>query len=173
MDAREPNSMDRRDFYKLSLAAFSGMVAVSAAADATEAADEAPAGTAPPSTQGQPGAARKMKPKDGSNPLLHEPHVCRGLNTCKGKGKDGQNACAGTGSCHTAPQNACGGHNECRGLGACDRPPQAGYPGENTCKGQGGCEVPMLPNKPEMWKKARARFEWLMADMGKKVGKPR
>ncbi|MFV1996134.1 MAG: hypothetical protein ACC661_11920, partial [Verrucomicrobiales bacterium] len=35
-------------------------------------------------------------PKD--HPLLNEPHVCRGLNTCKGKGQGGENTCAGQGA---------------------------------------------------------------------------
>lgn len=147
---------DRRNFYKqLTLAAVSGILAVSSETDnEVEAAPQAP----------------RVKPKDVSNPLLCEPHVCRGLNTCKGKGRDGRNQCAGMGVCHTAPANQCGGQNSCRGLGACDNPPQPNYPGENTCKGKGGCEVPMLPNKVAMWKQARARFEALMADMGKKFG---
>ena len=149
-------SLDRRQI--LTFAALSGLLAAPAFAETAP-------GQAPP--EGKKG---KIKPPDVYNPLLIEPHVCRGLNTCKGKGRDGKNQCAGTGACATAPDNSCGGSNECRGLGACDRPPQAGYPGENTCKGQGGCQVPMLPAKPEMWKKARMRFEALMKENGKKFG---
>lgn len=157
MSLEDKSSLDRRQV--LTFAALSGLLAAPALAVA------APEGPKPPE-----GARGKVKPPDAYNPLLIEPHVCRGLNTCKGKGRDGKNACAGQGACYTAPENTCGGMNDCRGLGACDRPPQAGYPGENTCKGQGGCEVPMLPKKVEMWKKARMRFEALMQEQGRKVG---
>ena len=154
-DDQQP--LDRRQI--LTFAALSGLLAVPVAAEA------APAPAQPPE-----GKRGKVKPADIYNPLLIEPHVCRGLNTCKGKGRDRKNQCAGLGACYTAPENTCGGQNDCRGLGACDQPPQAGYPGENTCKGKGGCQVPLLPTKPEMWKKARMRFEALMEDLGKKVG---
>lgn len=157
MSNEERETLDRRQI--LTFAALSGLLAIPAAAEA-----------APPPAQPPEGKLGKMKPVDLYNPLLIEPHVCRGLNTCKGKGRDGKNECAGTGACATAPDNTCGGNNDCRGLGACDQPPQAGYPGENTCKGQGGCQVPMLPGKPLMWKKARMRFEALMEQVGRKVG---
>ena len=157
MSLEEKPSVDRRQM--LTLAALSGLMAVPALAQADPAAAQPP--------EGKKGS---VKPKDIYNPLLIEPHLCRGLNTCKGKGRDGKNNCAGQGSCYTAPENKCGGSNECRGLGGCDKPPQAEYPGENTCKGQGGCQVPMLPEKPLMWKKARMRFEALMKENGKKVG---
>lgn len=149
--------VDRRRM--LTLAAVSGLLAVPSTLSAAPEAAQPPAG--------QPG---KVKPVDVYNPLLIEPHICRGLNTCKGKGRDGKNDCAGMGACYTAPQNTCGGNNQCRGLGGCDKPPQAEYPGENTCKALGGCQVPMLPEKPKMWKKARMRFEAMMASVGKKVG---
>ncbi|MGO9913545.1 MAG: hypothetical protein ACLQIB_02355 [Isosphaeraceae bacterium] len=154
----------RRDFHRLALAAFSGLLA---AATTTEAADE--------------GSKRAEKPKDTSNPLLHEPHVCKALNTCKNKGGDGMggvgmNDCAGQGNCYTAPKHVCHGKNDCRGLGACDTGTwpdyQPGYPGENTCKAMGGCQVPMLPGKEKMWRQARRRFEALRADAGKRLGPP-
>ena len=111
---------------------------------------------------------RAEKPKDTSNPLLHEPHVCKALNTCKNKGGDGMggvgmNDCAGQGNCYTAPKHVCHGKNDCRGLGACDTGTwpdyQPGYPGENTCKAMGGCQVPTLPGKEKMWRQSRCRFE--------------
>jgi hypothetical protein len=100
--------------------------------------------------------------KANVNPLLQEPHVCRGLNTCKGKGKNGKNACAGRGECATANKHGCHGANECLGQGGC-----GAHPGENACKGRGACAVPL---KEKTWKKARARFEELMKQAGKKVG---
>src|SRR5439155_864190 len=63
-------------------------------------------------------AEDKPKKKDVDKPLLlQEPHVCRGLNTCKGKAKGGKNDCAGMGQCATAKAHTCGGDNACAGLG--------------------------------------------------------
>jgi hypothetical protein len=136
--------LNRRDFHKLAAAAFGGLVAGAALARADDKKDE-------------------PKPKDDKkNPLLQEPHVCRGLNTCKGKGKGGKNDCAGTSACATAKAHTCGGDNDCRGLGGCGE-----HPGENKCKGMGDCHVPL---QDDAWAKARKRFEELMTKEGKKVG---
>jgi hypothetical protein len=96
------------------------------------------------------------------NPMLGEPHVCRGINMCKGLGKTKDNACAGQGACATAKEHLCHADNECRGQGGC-----GAKPGENACKGKGECGVPM---NTAAWKKARKRFEELMEKEGKKVG---
>jgi hypothetical protein len=93
-----------------------------------------------------------------------DPHVCRGLNSCKGKGKEGGNACAGQGSCATAPAITCSANNSCKGKGGC-----GGYPGQNTCKGHGECAVPL---KKEIWDIARKQFEQLMKAQGRTIGKP-
>lgn len=132
-----PSEMNRRDFQRLTLAAFGGMVAGAEAVSEVFAADEV-------------------------NPLLSEPHVCRGLNTCKGKGAGKQNACAGMGVCATAVAHECATLNSCKGQGGC-----GAAPGENKCKGMGTCAVPL---KAEAWTKARKRFEELMTKAGKKVG---
>lgn len=143
----ENRDLGRREFTKLTAAAFGGMVAGAgmAWADKKEGADSK---------------------DDGKNPLLSEPHVCRGLNTCKNKGgcgaSKGKNECAGQGNCATAKAHECSGHNECKGQGGC-----GAKPGENACKGKGECAVPL---KDAAWKKARARFEELMKKEGKKVG---
>jgi hypothetical protein len=106
---------------------------------------------------------QKDKPDDKKkNPLLEEPHVCRGLNTCKGKGKGEKNACAGQGACATVKAHTCKGENACRGQGGC-----AATPGENECKGKGNCAVPL---NDKAWAKARKRFEELMTKEGHKVG---
>lgn len=94
--------------------------------------------------------------------LLQDKHVCRGLNTCKGKGKGGDNSCAGTGSCAIAEAHSCKGDNACKGQGGCGE-----YPGQNSCKGQGGCDVPL---KEKTWTKARKAFEAQMKKAGKTVG---
>lgn len=91
--------------------------------------------------------------------ILTDPHVCRGLNTCKGKGKSKDNSCAGAGTCATAEAHGCGGSNACKGQGGCGE-----HPGENACKGQGDCNVPL---KKDTWKKARKTFEAQMKKKGK------
>ncbi len=138
MDSQELN---RRTFDKLAAAALGGMLA---GAGLAVAADE-------------------PKGKDKEKPLMaQEPHICRGLNTCKGKGDGGKNDCAGTSECATAKAHTCGGDNDCAGLDGCNA--DKNIPGENKCKGQGGCAVPIGKDKADIWKKARANFE---ADMKK------
>jgi hypothetical protein len=166
-------NLPRRDFHQLALAAMAGTMAGLAGSQAA---------AQPVETLLRTPARRKTKPKDDSNPLLYEPHVCRGLNTCKGLGSDGQNACAGRGSCATAPHHECAGHNECRGLGACNEgTPKEGQepncPGENTCRGRGGCQVPLKigtdASHRKVWDHARMRFRSLMRDVhGVDIGKP-
>ena len=134
----DKNSLTRRDFQRLTAAAFGGIVAGAGLGPAL-AAD-----------------------KEEKSPLLGDPHVCRGLNTCKNKGASSKNACAGQGDCATAEAHTCHGANACKGQGGCGE-----HPGENTCKAKGGCNVPL---KPAGWKKARARFEELMKKDGKQVG---
>jgi hypothetical protein len=138
------SELNRRDFQRLTAAAVGGLLAGAAAGSSALAADAAP-----------------KKDKD-KNPMLGEPHVCRGINMCKGLGATKDNACAGQGACATAKAHTCHTHNECRGQGGCGM-----TPGENSCKGKGECGVPM---SSKTWKKARARFEELMAKEGKKVG---
>jgi hypothetical protein len=135
----ERSEMNRRDFQRLTAAAFGGAVLGVGMQSSLSAAEPA-------------------------NPLLGDPHVCRGLNTCKGKGADKSNSCAGQGSCATAEKHTCNGENACKGQGGC-----GAHPGENSCKGKGSCNVPLTPVS---WKKARARFEQLMKAAGKTVGNP-
>ena len=78
------DNLNRRGFQKLAFAALGGLVAGVSLAGAE--------------TKKAPAKAKD----DKTNPLLQEPHVCRGLNTCKGTGVDGKNNCAGTSACATA-----------------------------------------------------------------------
>jgi hypothetical protein len=138
--------VNRRDFSKLAAAALGGALAGArlAAADDKKPDD-------------------KPKKKDTDKPLLlQEPHVCRGLNTCKGKGKGGKNDCAGQGACATAKAHTCGGDNDCAGLGGC-----AEHPGENKCKGMGDCHVPL---SDKGWEKARKAFEAAAKKADLKIG---
>ena len=133
--------MNRRDFSKLAAAALGGMMAGAKLAAAED----------------------KPKKKEVDKPLLlQEPHVCRGLNTCKGKGKGGKNDCAGMGQCATAKAHTCGGDNDCAGLGGCGE-----HPGENKCKGMGDCAVPL---SDKAWATARKNYEAAMKKADKKFG---
>lgn len=132
------SELNRRDFQRLSMAALGGALAGAG-----------------------PGYAADKKEEE-KNPLLSDPHVCRGINTCKAKGADKKNACAGQGTCATAKAHSCHAENDCKGQGGC-----GAKPGENACKGKGECAVPL--GNPA-WKKARKRFEELMKKAGKEFG---
>ena len=89
--------LSRRDFNTLAAAALGGIVTGVGSVYADDKGD---------------------KDKD-KHPLLKEPHTCRGLNTCKEKGSDKKNSCAGQGACATAKAHECKGMNECKGQGGC------------------------------------------------------
>ncbi len=133
--------LNRRDLGKLTAAALAGAITGSLLA-----------------TGGQRGlyAAEPAKPADSR--WLQDPHICCGLNSCKGHGKGASNECAGMGSCATAAAHGCAGENECAGQGAA---------GDNGCKGHGSCAVPV---RGDGWKKARASWEAAMTKAGKKFG---
>jgi hypothetical protein len=137
------NDLSRRDFAKLTLSALAGLSA----------------GMGPAAAALAQGNRRRVV-----NPLLTDPHICRGLNTCKGKGVDRRNKCAGTGACATASYHVCKGHNDCRGQGGC-----GSEPGENQCRGWGACDVPLRPN---VWVLARKRYEQLMVQGKRTFGVP-
>lgn len=84
--------LSRRDFSKLTLAAFGGVLAGSFLTHGSLLADEA-----------------KKAAKDA--------HACCGLNACKGQGAGGKNECAGQGSCATTEAHGCHGSNACKGQG--------------------------------------------------------
>ena len=130
--------LNRRDFGKLTLAAFGGVLAGSLAGERLLAAD------------------KKAKPAPAAEFSLKDPHICCGLNTCKGHGKGAKNDCAGMGSCATAEAHGCSGTNACAGQG---------QTGTNACKGQGTCGVPV---SGDSWKQARASFEAAMKKAGRK-----
>ena len=125
--------MNRRDFQKLTAAAFGGLVAGSSA-----------------------GCYRRE-----ADPPFGQRHVCRGLNVCKGLGRDGKNDCAGQGRCATV-QHDCVGKNQCKNQGGCSPTPAA-----NACAGKGGCSLPLMA---KFWQQVRDRFEADMARHGVKVG---
>ena len=132
----KPSDLSRRDFSKLAAAAFGGALL---------------------------GAGSLVSAADEESPLLKEPHVCCGLNTCKGTNGGKENDCAGTGHCATAKKHSCHGENDCKGQGGCGE-----HPGENACKGKGTCSVPL---SADGWKKARKNYEAAMTKAKKKFGK--
>ena len=90
------NDMNRRDFTKLTAAAFGGLVAGSMIGCGKGKEGDAVAATA-------------------------AKHACRGLNDCKSD----KNKCAGQGTCSTATPHECGGHNDCKNQGGCGDTPGA------------------------------------------------
>ena len=83
--------ISRRDFGKLGLAVFGGLVAGSMASAGRLFADE------------------KEKSADK--------HACCGLNECKSAGASADNSCAGTGTCSTTAAHGCSGSNACKNQG--------------------------------------------------------
>lgn len=148
------DDLSRRDFQKLSLAALGGALSGSMLAGCSDRGQEA-AAPAPPNP------AESDMTVAAADHLLTEPHVCRGLNTCKGHGAGGGNDCAGQGNCASVEAHSCHGENDCKGQGGCGE-----IAGQNDCKGQGKCGVPL---SDKAWKKARADFEAAMTKAGKKV----
>ena len=128
--------LNRRDFGKLTLAAFGGVLAGSLVGERLLAEEK----------------------KEAGGFKLQDPHVCCGLNTCKGHGQGAKNECAGQGSCATVAAHGCAGSNACAGQGET---------GANDCKGKGSCGVPVTGDK---WKEARSSFEAAMKKAGKKFG---
>src|SRR5205823_1646861 len=126
--------LDRRDFNKLTSAALSGLAAGSILGC------------------GKSGAGTSAKSSGGDTLLAKaDVHLCRGLNECKGQGKEGQNSCRGQGTCATAKEHTCGGQNECKGLGGCGE-----TVGANECKTHGGCQVPLMD---DAWATLRKKKE--------------
>ena len=159
---KEP-MLNRRDLNRLALAALGGLASGALIGCG-------PAASTPPPDSDKP-APDKNTPKDqpaaADTPrLLQDPHVCRGINTCKNKGKkETMNECAGQGHCATVKSHSCQGMNDCKGQGGC-----GDNPGENECKGKGGCAVPLDAGKKMTWQKARKRFEELMKKANKTFG---
>jgi hypothetical protein len=145
---------NRRDVNRLALAALGGLLSGAIAGCTGKSAGEHK-----PQAGSTPGAGGEER----ASLLLNDPHVCRGINTCKNKGKKGTtNECAGQASCATLTSHDCNGLNDCKGQGGCGE-----HPGENDCKGKGGCAVPL---SDKTWPKARKHFEELMTNANKKFG---
>jgi hypothetical protein len=99
------DDVSRRDFGKLTLAAFGGVLAGSLLSGRSVLAAEA----------------------------AGEKHLCCGLNACKGEGRGAKNECAGQGSCATVEAHACSGMNDCKHLGGGDNPGANDCKGKGGC----------------------------------------
>lgn len=162
-----PSGMDRREFHQLTLAALGGVIAGSAIGCGETKPQNGPAN--PPSSTSLPanpgGVAAKKEVSltpEAEALIMDDPHTCRGLNSCEGKGRSKDNACAGQGTCASIADATCGGHNDCKGQGGCGT-----SPGMNDCKGKGGCHIPLMDSA---WTTARDAFEAAMTKNGKKFG---
>lgn len=169
----ENSELNRRDFHRLTMAAFGGALAGSVAGCGGESAPPAggPASAPAGATTATPGGGTEQPAGlDDDVAALEnsvaavgvEKHLCRGLNACKNQGKSGENECAGQGTCATLEHHTCGGDNACKGQGGCGKNAV-----ENECKGKGGCHVPLMD---EVWGKARKIFEAKMKKAGTPVG---
>ncbi len=151
------NRLTRRDINKMGMAAFGGLMAGSVSGCGAPQEETPPAeGNAAPSDA----AAGETEASMASV----EPHLCRGLNSCKNQGASGNNECAGQGTCSSYAAHSCGGQNECKEQGGCGE-----NPGLNDCKGEGHCAIPLMA---PAWKTVRARFEKEMEAKNIKVGVP-
>lgn len=151
-----PSRLDRREFHQLTLAALSGAVA-----GASLGCNNGGGGSAPKAAPVADKSTIKLS-EEAEALIMDEPHTCRGLNSCKGNGRDKENACAGQGTCASIADSTCGGTNDCKGQGGC-----GANPGMNDCKGKGGCHIPLMDSA---WETARAAFETAMAKNGKTFG---
>ena len=165
-------TLNRRHLNRLALAALGGLAAGllpgCGPASTSGGGSPAPTGAGDKDKDKNPDNKDKDKGPDKTPRLLQDPHVCRGINTCKNKGKAGtMNDCAGQAHCATVKAHSCQGQNDCKGQGGCDD-----HPGENECKGKGDCAVPLDAGKKMTWQKARKHFEELMKTTypDKKVG---
>lgn len=134
-----------------------------AKADQAKTDGTAPADSAAEEKPGGVTNAPEKRKADAERPK--EIHICRGLNTCKGRGKSGTNKCAGRGDCATtlnAPHE-CATGNACKGQGGCG--PTAG---KNQCAGYGDGCVPLLED--EEWPRLRREFEYRMKRLRRPIG---
>lgn len=173
--------LNRRDFTRLTAAAFGGLMAGTvigcgggnkdagtASTEGGDAGTDAAAAGGDAAEGGDKPAGEGDKPEIGTlaevpNNWTGDVHVCRGLNACMNKGPEGtENACAGQGQCATAEHHSCHGENACKYQGGCGE-----SVGQNACKGTGECAVPLSEGA---WKKARASFEMAMQAAEKKFG---
>ena len=152
--------INRRDFNRLTAAAFGGVLAgTMAGCGGDDEKKPMSSGTTPGVGKNEP-----AKPDDKEVATAKgDPHACRGLNACKGQGRTARTTARDKGDCATASwHHSCGSDHACKGQGGCgDNPTQ------NECKGKGGCHIPLMDSA---WEKARKFFEEKMTAADKKFG---
>lgn len=167
------SNLTRRDFNKLAAAAFGGVVTGTMVGCGEKKDGEKKDGEKKDSEKKDAAEGSDSKGTAGGGGgdtdvalLLKEPHVCKGLNACQGKGKGGDNACAGQSTCATAEKSGCHDDNKCKGQGGCDE-----TAGINACNNKGACGVPL---KKETWTKVHEKFKvaWEKANEPKTLGAP-
>ncbi|MFG2004333.1 hypothetical protein ACGFNU_34750 [Spirillospora sp. NPDC048911] len=134
----------------------------------------------------RPNPREKAQPRPhtttpGQDSKAHELHVCMGLNSCQGQGRDGSGWMAGTGQCATV-FHECHGANECRGQGGCGytgHDAEQAMPGAQQCRYSGSCASPVNASRvhaagpfrgTSVWKRARKVFEHRMYEAGVPFG---
>lgn len=158
------DELNRRDFNRLTMAAFGGVVAGSMVGcggkTETEETIQTPTGDTGQTPEGDNGEKSNLAAVPNS--WQDDKHICRGLNACKGLGVDGSGDKPGTGACATYAAHSCHGENDCKYQGGCGE-----SVGQNDCSAKGECAVPL---SDDSWKKARASYEKAMKTASKEFG---
>jgi len=162
--------LSRRDFNRLAVTAFGGVVAGTAVGCGSGEKKKATPAKLPPGqkmgTVGMSQAEKEGKTETAdAGDVPHTDNACAGLNACKDLGK-GEHECAGQSACATVEKHSCHGDNTCKNLGGCED-----TAGANACKGMGKCGVPMKRDG-DAWKNARKAFEERMKAADTKFGMP-
>lgn len=124
---------NRREFSKIGAAAIAGMFAASTGAVTSQlAAAENQRSTTqfPPAPSSQQGLPPGLPPLPGNE----NPHACAGMNSCRGQGQGGNNACAFQGGCASERHN-CAKEHSCKFTAGCrfDLFLKGKIPGQNKC----------------------------------------
>ncbi len=146
--------VNRRDFTKLSALAMGGMMAGSFAGCGAKTEK-----TGEPQAEKTGAETQASGKEDTALAAWSDKHVCQGLNACKGKGKGGDNECAGQGKCFTTNKHTCHYENDCKYQGGCGESVAS-----NECKGKGECGVPLSEGT---WQTAYKKFKADMTKAGK------
>jgi len=155
------SELNRRDFTRLTLAAFGGVVTGSMVGCSSKTETDETTQTS--GTPAEIPQGNQEEETTVANPWTSDTHICRGLNACKGKGVNETGDKPGTGECATiAKHHTCHADNDCKYQGGCQE-----SVGQNDCNGKGECGVPL---SDDSWKKARAAFEKAMKTAGTEFG---
>ena len=164
-DEQNRQELSRRGFHRLATAAFGGVLTgiLSGCGDQAGKPQATGSQAASKSTAAGPAAATKGAAVAGATTVAM--HACRGLNECKGQGKDHKNACAGQGNCFTVTHECVGKERLQKSRRLWRR--RTAF---NDCKGKGGCgHFPI--DRQRLWKKARESLR-VPHETGRQDGRP-